>query len=157
MPLPRRSSQRQLPTLNLPIHQPPHLHPSPRSPDRRGDSGPVGSKKKFWRRSHPPLPPPPHPPNVGSGQCWSQWGTYHIGPFQVVTCTTGKPRILLFLRILEAWPICSSPFYILTVLHGMTLSSSLRLYSPLSNGSGFSLKPERMSPVTTDDRLSCQT
>jgi hypothetical protein len=25
-----------------------------------------------------------------------------IGPFQVVTCTTGKPRILLFLRILQA-------------------------------------------------------
>jgi hypothetical protein len=36
MPLPRCSSQRQLAPLNLPTHQPPCLHPLPRSPNQRG-------------------------------------------------------------------------------------------------------------------------
>jgi hypothetical protein len=50
-----------------------------------------------------------------------------------------------------------SPFCILTVPHWMTVSSSLRLYSPPRNGSRFSLKPERMSPVTMDNRPPCWT
>jgi hypothetical protein len=88
--------------LSLPTRQSPRLHPW--SLDRRGDSGPVGNERKPQRRSPPPLPPGPP-----SSQC-RPWvvlvpmgdAPISIGLFQVVTYTTGKPRILLFLRTLEA-------------------------------------------------------
>uniref|UniRef100_A0A8C0W0P1 Gamma-retroviral matrix protein domain-containing protein n=1 Tax=Castor canadensis TaxID=51338 RepID=A0A8C0W0P1_CASCN len=139
--------------LSLPTRQPPCLHPLPQSPDRRGDSGRVGSERKPQRRSPPPLPLGPPSSWCGPWVVLVPMGdaSISIGLFQVVTCTTGKPRILLFLRTLEASLICSSPFCILTVPRGMTVSSSLRLYSALRNGSRFSLKKECPPQQRTTD------
>jgi hypothetical protein len=90
--------------LNLPTHQPPCLHPPPWSPDRRGDSSPVDNERKPQRRSPPPLPLGPPSSWCGPWVVLVPMGDapISIGLFQVVTCTTGKPRILLFLRTLEA-------------------------------------------------------
>jgi hypothetical protein len=89
--------------------EPPHSSASPPAPPALV-SGPVRGlrprrqQEETQRRSPPPLPP-------GPPSSWCRpWVVLvpmgdvpiSIGLFQVVTCTTGKPRILLFLRTLEA-------------------------------------------------------
>jgi hypothetical protein len=67
-----------------PTHQPPHLHPLPQSPDWRGDSGPVCSKRKPQGRSPPPLPQGPP-----SSQC---------GPWVVLVLMGMHLSVLAFFK-----------------------------------------------------------
>jgi hypothetical protein len=141
------------------------LSASPSAPPALVSRPARGLRPHRQRKETPEEEPSSTSPGASILHVWALGGagpdggrTYQYWPFSSSeTCITGKPRILLFLRTLETRLICSSPFCILKVPPGMTVSSSLRLCSPLKNGSGFSLKPERMSPVTMDDQTPCQT
>jgi hypothetical protein len=69
-------------------------------------SRPVRGLRPHKAARRNPLPLPPGPPSFQCGP-WVVLvpmgnALISIGHFQVVTCITGKPRILLFLRTLEA-------------------------------------------------------
>jgi hypothetical protein len=158
MLLPCHSSQRQMALLSLPTCQLPRLHPLPRSLDRRGDSGPVGSEKKPQGRSSSTSTGPPILPVRALGGAGPDGGrTYQYWPFSSSDLYNWKAQNPPFSEDIRGLTDLFKSICILTVPHGMTVSSSLRLYSPPRNGSGFSLKPERMSPVTMGNRQPCQT
>jgi hypothetical protein len=89
--------------------EPPHSSASPSAPPALVSGPARGLRPHRQREETPERSSPPLPPGPLSSQC-GPWVVLvpmgdtpiSIGLFQVVTCTTGKPRILLFLRTLEA-------------------------------------------------------